>query len=141
MIGKFSILYPSIVMAVLTVVMILALGARRLAAVRKRAVALRYYRTYDQVEGETGSLRQHARHVQNHFEVPPLFHLGVLATFAAGEVTPLAVGVAWFFVASRCVHSVIHLTYNNVTHRFLVYGAGLLALLFLWLRLLMTLAG
>lgn len=77
--------------------------------------------------------------VQNHFEVPPLFHLAVLATYATDQVTPIAVNAAWFFVAARCAHSAIHLTYNNVTHRFFVFGLGALAVVFLWVRLLLVL--
>ncbi len=135
--AKIAILYPSIVMALLTLTLILALGARRFTAVRSRAVDYRFYRTYDE-GSEPEGLRKHTRHVQNHFELPPLFHIAVWGTFLAGEVTTVTVAAAWLFVVSRCVHSAIHLTYNTVLHRFLMYGVGLFALIFLWLRLAMS---
>lgn len=126
-------------MALLTATLVLTLGVRRFLSVQKRSVSLAYYRTYDEGAGEPKSLRQHSRHVQNHFEIPPLFHLAVLATFLAGTVDRTALVAAWLFVALRCLHSVIHLTYNDVTHRFFAYGFGVVTVLFLWGRLLVTL--
>jgi len=134
--AKIAILYPSIAMAVLSLALLLALGARRFLAVRRRQVNFKYYRTFDTPDGEPQSLRQHSRNVNNQFEVPPLFHLAVWGTYIAGEVTAVTVAAAWLFFVSRCVHSAIHLTYNTVLHRFAVYGIGLLATLFLWVRLL-----
>ncbi|TXH03745.1 MAG: hypothetical protein E6R07_10015 [Nevskiaceae bacterium] len=134
-----DILYPSIVMAMMTLLLLLALGARRFIAVRRRAVNLRYYRTYDDGGGEPPALRRHSRHVQNHFEVPPLFHLAVWGTYAAGDVTAATIGAAWFFVATRVVHAAIHLGPNNVSQRFFVFGLGVLAVLYLWLQLLLSL--
>lgn len=133
---KTAILYPSIVMALLTLGLILAMGLRRLVAVRTRRVPIKYYRTYSEGQPEPESMRQHSRHIQNHFELPPMFHLAVWGTYIAGSVSPLAIALAWLFVASRCLHSVIHLGRNNVTYRFVVYGIGLLLTLALWLRLL-----
>lgn len=141
MIEKTAILYPSIAMAVLSIGMILALGTRRFGAVLRRKVSIKYYRTYSESAGEPESLRQHSRHVQNHFEMPPLFHLAVWGTYLAGTVSPFAIWAAWLFVASRCVHSAIHLTYNNVNHRFAAYGIGLIVVLTLWIRLFLTLSG
>ena len=141
MTDKIAILYPSIAMALLTIGLIFAMGARRFLAIQQRKVSIKYYRTYSESGGEPESLRQHSRHVQNHFEVPPLFHLAVWGTFLAGQVSDFAIGAAWLFVASRCVHSTIHLSYNNVNHRFLAYGVGLAIVLVLWVRLLLTLGG
>ena len=136
---KVAILYPSIAMALLTIAVVVSLGLRRYAAVNRREVHPKFYRTFfDGTETET--LRQHGRHAQNQFEIPPLFHLAVWGTFIAGEVTPVAVGAAWLFVVLRVAHSFVHLTYNKVVHRFFVFGFSLFTLLFLWLRLLGTLA-
>ena len=45
------------------------------------------------------------------------------------------VAIAWVFVAFRYVHSVIHVTYNRVRHRFTVYVLGCLVLWLLWGKL------
>ncbi len=44
------------------------------------------------------------------------------------------VTLAWVFVAVRAVHSVIHLTYNRVSHRGLVFGVGNVLLVVLWVQ-------
>jgi hypothetical protein len=126
-------------MALMTLALVAALGIRRYLAVQQRTVNNKFYRTFEG-EGEPESLRKHTRNVQNQFELPPLFHLAVWGTYAAGAVTPLAVWAAWLFVASRAAHSAIHLGYNTVLHRFLVYGVGLIAVAVLWMRLLVTLS-
>lgn len=139
MVEKTAILYPSVAMALLTLAVLFSLGFRRFIAVQQRKVSLKYYRTY--VEGgEPESLRQHSRHAQNHFEVPPLFHLAVVMTYLTDKVTPEAIYAAWFFFLARGLHSAIHLSYNNVSHRFFVFGLSALAALYLWARLLLALA-
>jgi hypothetical protein len=140
-VSKALIFYPSVVMALLTLVMIASMGLRRYAAVAQRKVNFKLYRTFNPAEGEEPEpMRRHTRHVQNHFELPPLFHLAVFGTYLVGEVGPATLAAAWLFVASRGVHSVIHMTYNKVLHRFLAYGVGLVAVAFLWVRLALTLA-
>ncbi len=133
---KIAILYPSIAMALLTLSLVFGLGARRFLAVRNRTVSVKYYTTFSEGGGEPEGLRKHTRHVLNHFEAPPLFHFAVFGTYLVGDVTATTLVAAWFFVGARCVHSLIHLGYNNVLHRFLVYGAGLIAVAFLWICLL-----
>ena len=136
--SKAAILYPSAVMALFTLTLLLAMGLRRFAAIQRRTVSIKHYRTY--AEGaEPESMRQHSRHVQNHFEVPPLFHLVVWGTYALDQVTPVAVYAAWFFVATRALHSFIHLGSNDVSKRFFVFGLGVMTVAFLWARLLLVL--
>jgi hypothetical protein len=134
-----AILYPGIAMFFLTFSTILALGLARYRAIQRREVSIGFFRTYDQGD-QPPRLHLLARHVQNHFEVPPLFHLGLLFTFAAGAVNPVAVGFAWLFVATRCVHSYIHLGSNDVSRRFFTFGLSLLWLAGLWGTLLCSLA-
>src|SRR5262245_51146477 len=81
---------------------------------------------------------QTLRHVQasdnlrNLFEVPVLFY-ALCALVAATDLdSPVLVFGAWGYVALRCVHSYIHITYNRVIHRFLVYAASTVLLFTLW---------
>ena len=39
---------------------------------------------------------------------------------------------AWAYFGLRVVHSLIHVTYNRVVHRFLVYVASTLLLFGMW---------
>lgn len=126
-----TILYPAIAMFFLTFGVLLYLGLSRFRAIHSGAVSMKYYRTYNEGE-QPARLHLLGRHVQNHFEVPPLFHLGVLMAYVSETVTPTAVVLAWTFVALRCLHTCIHLGPNNVSVRFFTFGTSLLVLGGLW---------
>ena len=133
-----AILYPGIAMFFLTFSVILALGFARYRAIQRREVSIKYFRTYDE-GSQPPRLHVLARHVQNHFEVPPLFYFGLLFAFVTGSVNVVAVCLAWLFVAARCVHSYIHLGSNNVSRRFFTFGVSLMLLAGLWASLLYSL--
>ncbi len=134
-----AIVFPAFAMFLLTASVLGYAAGSRLAAIRRGDVSIRYYRLYTEGE-QTPRLQQIGRHLQNHFEVPPLFYIGVLFLYATGSVTPLAVALAWLYFASRCVHSFIHLGSNNVTHRFVAFALSGLILIGIWLLLLVSVA-
>jgi hypothetical protein len=134
-----AIIYPAVAMFMLTFSVIAYTGRSRLAAIRRRDVSIRYYRLYNEGE-QTHRLQVLGRHVQNHFEVPPLFYIAVILLYVTGSATPVAVVFAWLYFASRCVHSFIHLGSNNVTHRFVAFAVSGLILAGLWIQLLISVA-
>lgn len=134
------ILYPAMAMFLLTMACLFALGIARLRAIRSGAVKISFYRSYDE-GSQPKRLHLFARHVQNHFEVPPLFYIGVLLAYATQSVTMASLGFAWSFVGARILHSYIHLGSNNVNHRFLAFAFSLFMVSGLWLSLLVSLAG
>lgn len=139
MIQRVDILYPAVALALMTMALIGVLGLRRFIAVQKRAVDHRFYDTFDTAEGEPSSLRRHTRNVQNLFEAPPLFYVALLMIYVAGSVDVVILAAAWIYVALRVVHSLIHLSYNRVTHRFPVFAASMGVLVFIWIKLLLSL--
>jgi len=132
------ILFPAVAMFFLTLGMILRLGLARYSAIQKGAVSIKFFRTYDEGE-QPERLHLLSRHVQNHFEVPPLYYAGVLAAFAAGAVSWVSLAFAWSFFVIRCLHSYIHLGSNDVSVRFFTFGASLIALAGLWACVLVKL--
>jgi hypothetical protein len=133
-----AIVYPAVAMFLLTLSLIVRMAYLRVSAVRRGEVSIRYYRLYNEGE-QPEALQQIGRHVQNHFEAPPLFHVVTLFLLVTGGVTPLAVGLAWAYVGLRGVHTVIHLGRNDVRQRLLAYGASMIVLTTLWLLLLASL--
>lgn len=70
----------------------------------------------------------------NHlFELPVLFYVLCLVAIICQHVPHWLVVMAWGFVISRIIHSVIQCTYNRVIHRFSVFTLGLLLLITMWL--------
>ena len=86
-------------------------------------------------------VRKVANNIRNQFQVPVLFFVLTLALFARGSVDLLALAIAWLFVASRLVHSYIHIGSNYVPNRTRVFTVGVLcvfALFVLLVRALLT---
>ncbi|MEL6367542.1 MAG: MAPEG family protein [Pseudomonadota bacterium] len=69
---------------------------------------------------------------QNLLEVPLLYYALVALVIATDTGPGIIAMLAWAFVALRIVHSVIHVTYNTVLHRFWVYFASSVMLWSTW---------
>ena len=134
-----AIVFPAVAMFMLTFSVVAYLAGSRLAAIRSGDVSIRFYRRYNEGE-QTQRLQVIGRHAQNHFEVPVLFYIVILFLYVTNSVTPVAIALAWFYFASRCVHSFIHLGSNNVTHRFIAFVVSGLILIGLWILLLLSVA-
>jgi hypothetical protein len=76
-----------------------------------------------------------ADNFRNLFELPVLFYFALVVADRIDRVDAVSVGLAWLFVALRAAHSLVHVTYNRVMHRFMVYVAGAVALWLLWIYL------
>jgi len=76
-------------------------------------------------------VRKVANNIRNQFQVPVLFFVLILALFARGSADLPALVIAWLFVASRLVHSYIHIGSNYVPNRTRVFTIGVLCVLLL----------
>lgn len=82
-----------------------------------------------------------ADNFNNLLELPMLFYVAMIfATLLIGHDRWLLL-LAWSFVALRVVHSLVHITYNRVMHRFSVYALGAAVLFALWGVLIVRVAG
>jgi hypothetical protein len=70
----------------------------------------------------------------NLLEAPLLFYVICLMDAVAGRVDGVVLTLAWAYVALRCLHSLIHLTYNHVIHRLVAFAAsnGVLGAMWVW---------
>lgn len=125
------IVYPSLAMFLLTLLVFLRTGVARYQATASGEMNPRYYRLYNDGE-EPERLRLLSRHLQNHFEVPPLFHIVVLLLLVLEGVNTLALICAWAFVVLRVMHSFVHLGGNRVPRRFAVFILSMVPLCVLW---------
>jgi len=73
-----------------------------------------------------------ADNFRNLFEIPVLFYALCFTLAVTGLATPMQVGLAWLYVALRAAHSLIHVTYNRVSHRFTVHLVSTLCVFFMW---------
>ena len=81
------------------------------------------------------SVLQINNNIRNQFEVPVLFYVVSITLWALDAVGIVALVAAWAFVASRVVHTWIHLTSNYVPNRRRAFTVGW------WILLAMALLG
>jgi hypothetical protein len=100
---------------------------------RFRAGARREIRTDDFKYGESSSVPDYVRlpnrNYMNLLELPQLFYLLCVMFYVTDTASSTVVGLAWAYVVLRVVHSVVHLTYNNVMHRMMMFMASIGVLL------------
>jgi len=87
-----------------------------------------------------GSIVNTGRNLINMFEFPVLFYALVAFHLAGGVVVDnLQLMLGWGFVASRFVHTAIHITINHVGLRFLAHRIGVIVLIVMWVRFALAL--
>jgi len=118
-------------MVAVTAAVWLRLYVERIGEMRARAIAPQRLATAK--EGARLLERVGAAdNFRNLFEVPVLLYALCLGLAVTQTVTPLFVTGAWVYVALRALHSLIHVTYNRVMHRFTVYAVSTVLLFLLW---------
>jgi hypothetical protein len=128
-----QILFPVFALVALTFVVLLMIPfARFRAAFAGRVTAA------DFALGESARVpaetRLPNRNYMNLLELPLLFYVACLGLYVTGKVDQTALAVAWLYVGLRALHSLIHLSYNNVIHRLTAFAASNVVLSVLWIR-------
>lgn len=130
--NNYLLVYPMFAMVLLTATVLVIMFRSRVRAVREKALASAYFRTF-QGGTEPEYVTKPSRHFINLFEAPTLFYAGCLAAIATRTSGPVVVALAWAYVAIRVAHAWIHIGRNRLRHRIPVYGASWVVLLALWL--------
>lgn len=133
-----GILYPVFVQVAFTFVLFFMMGFERFKAYKAGTVKRGENAGQKPIWPERAGVVSNAFH--NQLELPMLFYAAVAFTMLAGGADHIAVALAWVFAVSRLVHGAIHVTYNNVPHRFLAYLVGAVFLLLLWVKLFLHVA-
>ena len=107
----------------LSLVVMLIMGKRRFAAAKNKQLDLSDFKTM-QLDKAGDTIRVADRNFSNQFEIPVLFYAGCLLALQLNSASTLVAILACLFVATRIVHSVIHLGENNVRARFKVFLLG-----------------
>ena len=134
-----AILYPMFALAGLTLFVQALIPVARLGSGRRGEI-----RTADFKYGESSAVPAQVsipnRNYMNLLEFPVLMYVGCLLAYVATDVSPLMVALAWAFVGLRVVHSAVHLTYNRVLHRALIFAVSNVVLVMLWVQVAVQVA-
>jgi hypothetical protein len=127
-----SIYLPGFAMVALTAVVWWRMYTARIAQMKRERIHPQRVATSAQAAALLTDSRA-ADNFRNLFELPVLFYLALVVADRLDRIDAVSVGLAWLFVALRLTHSLIHVTYNKVMHRFLAYLSGGFALWLLWI--------
>jgi hypothetical protein len=122
---------PAIAMVLLSAIVWIRMYFERVGEIRRRRINPQTLAT-SASKGEALEKVQAADNFSNLFEIPVLFYALCAILGSTGGVSAFYVAGAWLFVALRYAHSLIHLTYNRVMHRFMVYLISTALLFVLW---------
>jgi len=67
-----------------------------------------------------------------------LFYALLVSLYVTHHVDDLQLAFAWCYVALRFAHSLVHLTYNNVLHRLVLFVLSNVLLSVMWVLFAIT---
>ena len=129
------LLIPLLAQVALTFAVMLVMYRRRVVEMKTKRIHPQRIKTRSGMHGVLVDAESAANNYANLFEGPVLFYLAILLALILMLQDGIIVTLAWIYVASRFVHSLIHISYNRVMHRFWVFVFSTLALLAIWVRL------
>lgn len=133
-----DILYPVFALVAWTFSVLIQIPIRRFRAAYLRQVTVEDFRL-----GESANVPAVTslpnRNYMNLLELPTLFYVLCLSMFVTDRADSTACALAWMYVGLRVVHSLIHLTYNHVIHRLVVFALSNFLLAGSWIRFFMQL--
>jgi len=131
------ILWPVLVQIVLTVVVFLLLGLRKLSAFKAKLVNLRKAALDNAAWPD--DVRKVSNNIQNQFQLPVIFYVLCFAFLTTDSVSLIVLTLSWGFAISRIVHSYIHVGSNHVPARSRAFMIGGICLILLSVILMLRL--
>ncbi|WHP04959.1 MULTISPECIES: MAPEG family protein [Acinetobacter] len=128
------ILQPAMALALFTLTVLLLILMKRIRAAVNKQVKIDDFK-YGESDTVPVWVCLPNRNFMNLLEVPILFYVVSIFIFITQHVDMLFVYLAWAYVVLRIIHSAIHLGYNNVVHRALIFGLSNAVLVIMWLRI------
>lgn len=133
-----DIFQPLTVLVFWTMLVLLQVPIRRFRAAFKGQVVADDFR-YGESSRVPPEVSIPNRNFMNLLEVPLLFYVGCLLAFVTQHVDHWLMALAWVYVALRVAHSLVHLSYNLVMHRLVLFALSNVVVTVYWFRLAWTL--
>ena len=129
------LLLPLLAQVALTFIVMLVMYQKRLSEMKIKQIDPQQTQTRSKSKALLTNSASAADNFSNLFELPILFYTAILLTLILMVQDGILVILAWSFVISRYLHSLIHVSYNRVMHRFSVFIFSSFVLLAYWVRL------
>lgn len=128
------ILIPALALAAWTMTILLLIPYRRFKSYYKEEVS-----AHDFELGESDKVPTYValanRNYMNLLELPTLFYIACILFYVINAVSIAVISLAWLYVGLRITHSLVHIGYNRVTHRLIVFALSNIVLALMWFTL------
>jgi hypothetical protein len=132
-----KLIYPALAQILWSFVVLFIMFLRRQKAFANRQVGLADVAVSTERYPEPARLA--AANFSNQFETPVLFFaLVLIATHVNATGYAMAV-LAWIFVATRVIHTLIHTGTNRLQHRAIIFAVGVACLFMMWIGIVVSL--
>ena len=127
------LIFPMAALILLTFIVLIVMLFFRINAVRLKQLSLKYFKLNqgDEVPEHLVAITQN---YHNLLELPPLFYIVCIIAMLLNKNIEYLTILAWSYVGLRYLHSLIHTTYNNVTHRLFAFLLSCVVLLIMWIK-------
>jgi len=129
------LLYPLLAQILLTGLVWIYMYATRLRYIAAQDIDPQDLAVRSRAEPLLSSVSAPSDNLRNLFEMPVLFYTAILLALLMFIQTPLLIAMAWSYVLLRIIHSLVHITYNRVVHRFTAYFASCIVLWGMWVMI------
>ncbi len=133
--NSMALMHPTAILLVLTFAVGISLVIYRFSLVRGGQINPGYFKLY---RGGKPPARHEAleHNYSNLFEVPVLYYFAVAVAIATQNIDATLVMLAWIFVSLRIAHTLVHVLYNNVIHRLIVFFSGVVTVGVMWAKII-----
>ena len=128
-----AIFFPVFALAAWTFAILLLIPYKRIKAVARKQLVADDFKLGES-KNVPPSVSLPNQNYTNLLELPVLFYVICLVLYVTNSVDMEAIYLAWLFVGLRIVHSVVHLTSNNLLQRLMVFAVGFFVLVGMWVR-------
>ena len=115
------LLFPLFVQVGLTFTVMLIMYSKRVTEFKQKRIHPNTVPTRQHFREKMSDSANSADNFMNLFETPVLFYTAIILSLTLLLQDPLVVSLCWLYVGLRIIHSLIHVTYNRVMHRFLLF--------------------
>lgn len=131
-----KLIYPALAQILWSFVVLSLMFVRRQKAFTDRSVRLADVAVSTERYPDTARLA--AANFSNQFETPVLFFALTLIAIHVGATGYVMAALAWAYVASRIVHTLIHTGSNSLKQRAIVFAIGVACLFFMWVGVVIS---
>lgn len=131
-----KLIYPALAQILWSFVVLVIMFLRRQKAFANREVRLADIAI--STERYPDSARLAAANFSNQFETPVLFFALTLIAIHVGATGYVMAALAWAYVATRVVHTLVHTGTNSLKQRALIFAAGIACLFLMWVGIVIA---